>query len=68
MRENKLTNRPTLWYFPEKVDFRHTAEVDMFPYKSLPFPENVDKGAAHGGVGQLVGWSVFFTAILGLVC
>ena len=31
----------------------------MFPYKSLPFPENVDKGAAHGGVGQLVGWSVF---------
>jgi hypothetical protein len=32
----------------------------MFPYKSLPFPEKVDKGAAHGGVGQLVGWSVYF--------
>ena len=40
----------------------------MFPYKSLPFPEKVDKGAAHGGVGELVGWSVYFTAILGLVC
>ena len=33
----------------------------MFPYKNLPFPEKVDKGAAHGGVGQLVGWSVFFS-------
>ena len=30
----------------------------MFPYKSLPFPENVDKGAAHGAIGQLVSWSV----------
>ena len=38
----------------------------MFPYKSLPFPEKVDKGAAHGGVGQLVGWSVFSRLYWGL--